>query len=258
MYKFLFVAFVFLFVSAPISQAGRLVFEKDFFEYELRRFGFDSIECPDSFVDSRDTNYLCATVTTRLLNLVNYAEVENYFAKTWEEKFPTESSKFNYKYEVIQNWSNIKTGKFLKFKFNDKTAIVTIYDWPDEKVVVISLDAKDDVLSKNPPKTQTSTNSSNKPTLSVLRWRCEPSQNGYARVYGTVKNTSPITFEYLQFTVEFFNGSDFVGQESGYVKADKLEPDRETTFDRLVKMGPYSRCVISFEGKDGKLAVQLP
>lgn len=94
--------------------------------------------------------------------------------------------------------------------------------------------------------------------LQVLRYLCQPSSNGYARVFGTVKNTSSRSLKLLEFTVEFFDGSRLVGQESGYVKADNLSSGGETAFERTAKVGSYTRCALSFEDDKGKLRVKLP
>lgn len=94
--------------------------------------------------------------------------------------------------------------------------------------------------------------------LEVLRYLCQPSSNGYARVFGSIRNTSSRNFKFLEFSVEFFNGSQFVGQESSYVKADDLAPNAETTFETIAKVGSYTRCALSFEDKAGKLKVRLP
>ncbi|MEY4531848.1 MAG: hypothetical protein RLZZ156_2569, partial [Deinococcota bacterium] len=96
------------------------------------------------------------------------------------------------------------------------------------------------------------------PQVTVLRYLCEPSENGRARVFGTIKNTSTRTLEFLRFNVEFFDGTRFVGQDSGFVRADKLAPNNESTFEGLARVSTYTRCELSFEDSTGKLPVQLP
>jgi hypothetical protein len=238
--------------------AETLNYGKSFFNPLFPQIGFSIIECPDEILGRRSLFWLCAKANDpSLLKLkINQQMVEA--KKRWTKFAPIIAKKISFQYKVIKDWEYIDLAEdyFLDFSLNGKP-LTAILRQSDGVLYLLAL-ADTDETSANITSNNISTSSSSSYVLEVLRYRCEPSQNGYARVYGTVKNTSLTTFEYLQFTVEFFNGSDFVGQESGYVKADKLEPDRETTFDRLVKVSPYSRCAISFEGKDGKLAVQLP
>jgi hypothetical protein len=100
------------------------------------------------------------------------------------------------------------------------------------------------------------------PSIEVLRWNCEPPNTvGYAHSYGTIQNTSKETFDSLQVNFEFFQDKErkvLIAQSSGYVKADKLAPDAQTTFETLTKVSKFAACWISFEGKNGILPTKYP
>ena len=99
------------------------------------------------------------------------------------------------------------------------------------------------------------------PVLEALRWNCDAPDSGYSKTYGTVQNTGNKTLEYLKVTAEYFQDKEkkiLVAQESSLVKARKLEPKAQTTFDVTVKIPKFGACWLSFETDSGIIPTKYP
>jgi hypothetical protein len=98
--------------------------------------------------------------------------------------------------------------------------------------------------------------------LEVLRWNCEqPNSVGYARSYGTLKNTSGKTLETVRVTSEYFADTErkrLVGQTTSFITALKLEPEKESTFQTIAQVPKFASCWVQFETSDGSLKVKFP
>ena len=99
-------------------------------------------------------------------------------------------------------------------------------------------------------------------TLEVLRWNCDvPDSIGYSKIYGTVQNLSDKPLEYLKVTAEYFQDKErkvLIAQESRFVKAAKLEPKAQMTFELSVQIPKFAACWLSFETDRGVIPTKYP
>ena len=80
-------------------------------------------------------------------------------------------------------------------------------------------------------------------------------------MYGTVQNLDDKSLEYLKMTAEYFQDKErkvLIAQESGFVKATKLEPKAQTTFELSVEIPKFAACWLSFEADRGVIPTKYP
>jgi hypothetical protein len=98
--------------------------------------------------------------------------------------------------------------------------------------------------------------------LEVLRWNCDqPNSIGYAQIYGTLQNLSNQTLGQISVNAEFYSDKEkklLIGQSSGYVKADTLGPNAQSTFSTSTKVSKFVACWITFEINSGIIATKYP
>ncbi len=170
-----------------------------------------------------------------------------------------------YNYQIKDDWEQTSRGIFIRADILDGLYFLTIiFTSGGTNYVNFGVDAERDKndrdISRTPlsPTSQPATIGGTS-DVTVLRYLCDqPSSGGYARVFGTIRNSGSRVLSYLKFNVEYFNGSTFVGQESGFVQADSLKPNGETTFEGLASTPAFTRCELSFEDSSGKLTTKLP
>ena len=235
----LFVAFL---CFIQISSAGTLTFGLPFVESFAKTLRIKNSECPKTLLNDKNIDYWCG-----------------------QGRFPKGESKEGFQKKYLGFAQMAARGAGAKFQNEGNWEIVgetiTKIDRLDGKqfgVKVVFFDDDYEIAFLTSANVSVTTQTNTGVVVTVLRYLCAPSENGRARVFGTIKNTSNRALEFLRFNVEFFDGSRFVGQESSYVRAEKLTPNSETTFETIARTPPYTRCEISFEDSSGKLAIKLP
>jgi hypothetical protein len=264
--------FIGLFVLISLAFAGDLKSGVSFAREVVKIYNIKEVDCYGLFRQDQNTGFFCATYPS-----LTITEVKTL----WENKIPDLARSFGYTYRVSSDWKYDKAvGDLLVYYLNEDLHIVSFSKniLPDNKVMFTSPAGYrgSKVTANNPdtsitpvsspvivstpiPNTTVPTQTQNiLASITVLRYLCSLSENGRARVFGTIKNTSTKVLEYVKINAEFFDGSKFVGQDSTYVQANKLTPNTETTFELFAKTPPYTKCEISFEDSNGKLSVALP
>jgi hypothetical protein len=246
-------------LSLAIADAGSLRYSPEFFKQIWANSGSDEILCSNNLIFSKQEDYLCAKTIYR----------PDLFMTIWDSTAKNIAK--NTKQEIqTSTWAEINKNTLYKTSFvlDSVPMVLFVYENFDEplttKVIVAAktgayrIDPTANPLTNRTTIVQTTTTPNSQITITVQRYLCQPSENGRARVFGTIKNVSTRTLEFLRFNVEFFDGTKFVGQESGYVRADKLTPNSESTFEAIARTPSYTRCEISFEDSTGKLPIKLP
>ncbi len=254
------------------SSAGDLRFGINFINALLTPLHTTKDPCPSIFANSKDLNYWCGITTVSV----------DTFKFLFDGKAPGIAKSNNYDYAPDEDWKKITTLTWGKTIYLDQTYMfISVLPFDGINHVFFGVGSSSDKTDRvtspvtayvppapySNPVTTNPDSSTPKPTtvdqttdydVTVLRYLCQTPVNGYARAVGTIRNSSNRTLEFLRFNIEYFDGSSFVGQESGYVQADKLAPGSESTFDLTSKTPAFTRCELSFEDSSGKLKTKLP
>jgi hypothetical protein len=252
------------------SSAGDLRYGVGFIKAISDSLKITAIDCPDSRKKSLEINSWCGKTELDVTLFKNvYATVAL-----------ARSTISNYSFKTGDDWEEISSGIFFRSDYLDKMLFMaSIFNVNSTNYVTFATGASFDMNDKVAPSSSVAPISPSlpisnpdssipkpvtvsqvaSPDVIVLRYLCDqPSTSGYARVFGTVKNSSFRDLNYLKFNVEYFNGSKFVGQKSGFIQADNLKPGNESTFEGLASTPAFTRCELSFEDSTGKLKTQLP
>jgi hypothetical protein len=250
------------------SSAGELSYGRALINALLPNLKTTSRDCL-SVKSSKDVNGWCGQSVLSVRD----------FQIAYDNYSITEASKIGYRLTTFKNWENVKDlpGGMIKndvlddilftigvFPSGGITQVLFLISAPDDKIDIApsaSITSVSGIPIPTQPTPATSPTSSTplgQSEVTVLRYLCEQPENGYARVFGTLKNSSNRTINYAKFNVDFFDGSKFVGQKNTYIQADTLAPNAESSFEGLAKTPAFTRCELSFEDSSGKLTTKLP